>query len=281
MARPTYAEFLKSQGASAEDIKALTEGPSGQAAVRAFDALQAQLERESAARITAETAKQQYDDWFRDEATPEYKRMEQELIVSKANEAKARAAIEAARNQGLADIAKELGYDVVSEKKADQGNVAAPNFDPNKYLTREEILQIAEREGDAIALAQDIAAEHRVLFPDKPLNFRELRKQAVAAKKPVEQFWMETYGVAAAREARAKSEEAANIAKWKAEGAKEKETELVSKFGNPDTRPLSASRSPFAARPQAGRDKQPWEAPDRSDERVRTVAQKLVSQTVQ
>lgn len=275
-------EFLKANGASEEDLKALTEGPHSKSLASAFEKLQAQAEKAEADRVaalaSAAKVKEEYDNWFQNTAIPERQQIENELVAARANEAKAREALKVAQEKGLFNAAKDLGYEE-KDLKNPASNPAPGSFDEKKYFTRDEILAIAQQEGDAIALAQDIAAEHAALFPGQRLNFRELRKEAVSQRKSVEQLWMEKYGVQAARDKKLADERAAEQAKWKAEGAKEKETELVSKYGNPDTRPLSPSVSPFAKRPSSGRDKMPWEQQgDRSEQRVMEATKKVVAQ---
>ena len=64
------------------------------------------------------------------------------------------------------------------------------------------------------------------------------------------------------------------------QGAKEKETELVSRFGNPETRPMVPSKSPFAVRPddKLRADNQPWNKSETQlqNDRISRAAQKLV-----
>jgi len=260
----TFAEYLKSLGASDEDVKALSEGSFASTAKRAFDKLQADLATEHAAREAAEAGRVAYeasvDEWHKTKVIPEYQQMQNELIKVQAEEARAKRVLAAIQERGLIDVAKDLGYDPTppNPNPNPNPNPGTPGFDPNKYLTREQILEIAQGEGEAIAVAQDIAYEHRVLFPDKPLNFRDLRKDAVAAKKSVEQLWMERYGVAAARQAKSDADKAANEARLRKEGA-DAERAKMAEGANPFLRTPVASTSPLAARPATGRDKQPWE----------------------
>lgn len=279
----TYAEFLKSQGATDEEIKILVSP----ASEKAYNALQTSLAASAAAAAKAEKDKTdaigQYDTWYNEQAVPAYKKMEQEAIIAKANEARATAAIRAAQAAGLVDLTKDLGYEVDPEKAAAAARAANPNanFDPSKYVDRDTLLSLVEREGDAIALAQDIAAEHSRLFPGMSLNFRELRKEAVAAKKPVEQLWMEKYKVSDARAAQAKIKQDEYDSRLRKEGADAKATELASRYGDPNQRPLVASNNPFVPRADSGRDKQPWDVPDRSNERVQKATAKVVSSLTQ
>jgi hypothetical protein len=256
----TYAEFLASQGATAEDI-AILNTPIAQKAFAAQDA---------AAQKAIADYKAKADEWYESVAQPNLTKAEadatkarQDAIRVQAEAARLRSLVAASTDESLKQVAKDMGFKLDGTADAPPPpNLApgAPGFDPNKYFTRDDILQIAEREGDAIAIASDIAFEHRQLFPDKPLNFRELRKSAVAAKKPVEQYWMETFGVQAARDARAKSDKEAYDARLIKQGHDAAVTELASQYANPNTVPAGTSSSPFVPRPKAGREKPPWEA---------------------
>lgn len=285
----TLAEYLRSQGASEDDIKALTEGSFSGAANRAFSKLQADLTAESTARAAAESSikdlEQKSQSWYNEQIVPEFEKLRNKTITTEAELAKARTALLTAQKQGLLNVAKDLGYDPESNPTPQNPTAtAAGSFDPNRYFTRDEILQIAQGEGDAIAIAQDIAYEHSRLFPDKPLNFRELRKRAVAAKKPVEQLWMEEFHVADARAAQAKSAHDAELAKAREEGATAERQRLADQYGNPNTRPLAPSSSPFTPRPATGRDKMPWDAPGSSEalsnDRVARATKKVMETVV-
>lgn len=270
---PTYAEFLKANGATEDEIKVMDVGP----ARRAYDAMQSKLEAESSARTAKEAELAKYDEWYQTQALPEYKAMEKASIQNAGEAARYKAMVDKAREQGLIDVAD----DAAAKAAAAATTPAAPaGFDPKNYPTWQDVTTIAEKEGEAIAIASDIAFEHRQLFPDKPLNFREMRRAAVAAKKPVEQFWMEQFGVAAARTARADAERKSHDDALIKQGRDAAVKELADKYGNPDVRPAMPSTSPFAARPDGGRDKSPWEVSDRSSERVQRISQKLTQESL-
>ena len=278
----TYAEYLKSQGASDEDIK-LLDTAIGR---KAYEAMATQAAADAAEKARIEANAKAYEDrvnaWY-EEQNKKVSDTERELVVVKANEARARKALMAAQEQGLLDVAKDLGYEPDKPTTAAAPNLGAPGFDPNRYFTRDEIVEIATREGDAIAIAQDIAAEHRILFPDKPLKFRELRAEAQQKKVSVEQLWMDRFGVAAAREAQAKAARDAEVSKLVAEQVKVKEAEFISRYGNPDARPLAPSTSPLTARPATGREKQPWDlgggetGSNLQQDRVKRATEKVLS----
>src|SRR5262249_43944762 len=94
------------------------------------------------------------------------------------------------------------------------------------------------------------------------------------------------YNLSAAREAAAKKSHDEEIAKWKAEGAKEKETEMVSKYGNPETRPMMPSRQPLfqTKTGDALREgKHPWDQTDGKlqQDRVERATKKLIERQYQ
>jgi hypothetical protein len=135
---------------------------------------------------------------------------------------------------------------------------------------------VADGEGDAIAQAYDIGAEHASLFPGKPLNMRELRREAITRGVSVEQAWQDKFGVPAAREARATAAQAAHDEAVRKEGYEKAREEFANTYGNPGARPPVSSNSPFTPRPTSGRDKQPWEAGDRANDRVRRATNLVV-----
>jgi hypothetical protein len=284
----SFEDYLRSQGASAEDVKALTEGSFSATARRAFDKLQADLAAEVDARKAAEVGAAAYEErvntWFETEG-PKAEAYRNEAITAGAELAKAKAALALAEKKGLIKVAEQLGYKLDDAPPTRTDPSTVPSIDPNKYFTRDEILAIAQKEGEAIATAADIAYEHRVLFPDRPLNFKQLREKAVAAKKSVEQVWMEDFGVTAAREARAKADKDAYEKKLRDEGAAAERERLASEYGNPATRPLATSSNPFAFvhRSDKSREgKQPWDLGGGGDgtrlqsERVQRVTENLI-----
>ena len=101
-------QFLKANGASDDDVKALTEGSFAGAAKRAFDAAFAKAAAAEAAaadavaaRAKAEAAVAETSDWYNNTAMVEYNKMQNEVVAAKANEARARAALTVAQERGL------------------------------------------------------------------------------------------------------------------------------------------------------------------------------------
>lgn len=285
----TYAEYLKSQGASEEDIK-LLDTP---VARRIWEHTERRIVEIAKERDDAKAGATAYEEranaWY-DEQKNNLSSAKAAAATAAAEAARYRAALLTAHKQGMIDIAKDLGF------KPEELEGAAPptppntppssgngGFDPNKYFTREEILTIANGEGEAIAVVADIAGEHATLFPGQRLNFRQLRQEAMAAKKSVEQHWMDKYKVAEAREARAKADKEAHEKSIRDDERKKVETELASKWANPETRPPVTSSSPFAPRPAGNTrsGKQPWETGENfenslANDRVTRATQKVL-----
>lgn len=272
----TYAEYLKSQGASDEDIKVLDTA----IARKAFDKSQADLAAAQAAQAQAVADRTATEDWYRTKAVPEFTAKQNEVIAANANAARYKAALKAAKEQGLVDI--DIEDDGTPPAPPNGAHPPVPGIDTSKFVTMDHLAQVADREGDAIAIAQDIAFQHSQLFPDRPLNFRELRREAVAKRISVEQHWKEKYQVDSAIQARDKKRHDDELAKARDEGAKAERERLAGQF-NPQTATPMPSSSPFTVRKTQGdiRAKQPWEAPSESvlsDDRVSRVARKILTQ---
>jgi len=280
-----YTEYLKSQGATDEDIKTLTAGPAGKAAEAAFDKALADAAEADRLRGIAEADLQKFNKWYTDEANPAYVKMQNELVTERAARAKSDALIKAAQEQGLIQVAENQAADAARAAAAANSGSGANAIDTSKFVTADSLAAqmrpIAEQVGENLAALQDMVLEHSALFPGQRLNVRELRKAAVAAGKPVVEFWEAKYNVPAARDAAAKAEREAYEKKLRDEGAAAAREEFASKFGNPDTRPLMPSSHALAPRPATGRDKQPWEADAGTLERDRvTRAAKHVVETI-
>jgi hypothetical protein len=142
-------------------------------------------------------------------------------------------------------------------QEAERKLSSQPQIDPSKFMTPEQYLE-KQREyaqgqtayfGDIL----EIADEHRELF-GKRISPMELIQKAQEAKKVPRQFWEETYQVTAKRDELAKSreEEKANAIR------KEEREKVIAEFSrNPESRPLSSSKSPFYT--PEGEGKSPWD----------------------
>jgi len=269
----TYAEYLKANGATEDEIKVLDTT----VARRAFDKSQTEAEEARAAAVKLEETMKNYEtrvnQWYQ-ENDSKLKQVQNQAVASAAEAARAKAALMEAQKLGLHDIAKDLGYEVEPPKPA---AAAAPD---DRYLTMEKFQQAGDTFAANLTAMLDAANEHARLFPNVPFNAEALRREAQTQGKTLLPYWEEKYKVREAREQALAKQRDAEIAKWKAEGAKEKETELISRLGNPDMRPLVPSKSPFTVRPddKLRNDNQPWNKSETQlqNDRVTRAAQKLV-----
>lgn len=253
----TYAEYLAENGATAEDIKVL-DVP---AARKVYEA-QLKAAADAAADAADKAAKlQAYDKWYNEVAEPTAAQLKAERDVAKADAEAERARLKELQTAGLIKM---------EEKKNEPVTPPSAAFDPKAHnlVTTDTLRQVASMEGDAIAIMADIQDEHRELFGTR-INARELRKEAIAQNKSLEEVWMSKYNVAAKRTEVAAAAQAARdkkiaddaIAKYRSENE------------NPLTRPATASSNPFTSVKKTGTDGGnviPWQGnqSERSNERV-------------
>jgi hypothetical protein len=269
----TYAEYLKANGATEDEIKVLDTTVSR----RAFDKSQAEAEEARAAATKLEQTMQSYEQrvnsWYQ-ENDEKLKGVQNRAITAEAEAAKARAALLEAQRQGLVNVTKDLGYDPEPAKPA------TPAAVDDRYLTMEKFTAAGDTFAANLTSMLDAANEHARLFPNIPFNAEQLRREAQAQGKTMLPYWEEKYKVRDAREQAAQKQRDNEIAKWKAEGAKEAETKLASLYGNPEMRPMVPSKSPFTVRKDdpMRADNQPWNKSESqlSNDRVTRAAQKLI-----
>lgn len=277
----TYQEYLKQNGATDEDVKLLATP----IAIKAFDAMQAQLAKETSDREKAQKDWTAIDEWYRTQAVPSYEAKQRELVAAQAETARVQQLLKSAQDQGLIELARAAGEppaNVTPPNGTPAAGAAAPDL--SKYATVDSIKQLADSAGEGLADMQDVVLEHMQLFPNQILNVRELRAKALAAHKLFRPYWEETFKVAEARAARTKAAQDAHDQAIRDEATKAERERLASQYGNPETRPLTPSTSPLAARAATGRDKQPWEIGDSnflSGDRVTRTAKHVMEKLVQ
>src|SRR5271166_858847 len=105
----TFAEYLRSQGATDADIAAM-DTP---LARKAFESMEARAAAAEATLNENKTKLSAYEDkvgeYYKTTKEQADKR-DRELMLSRAEAARAKAALMAAQEQGLIDVAKDLGY---------------------------------------------------------------------------------------------------------------------------------------------------------------------------
>ncbi|MGC1478525.1 MAG: hypothetical protein WA804_21945 [Terriglobales bacterium] len=266
----TYAELLAEQGASPEDIK-LLDTP---VARKAYDKMQAQAAEAAAAKQRFEDLHKQNVEW-RTTVETDNQRLLKERDSAKIEAAAATARMAEIQRLGLIEVAEGIEPGSTADKNKPNGDATPPDL--SKYVDRDTLMAVAAQEGDAIAIAQDIAYEHSRLFPDKPLNFRELRREAQTRKVTVESLWMERFGVQAARDAKAAADRATHEKKIADEAITKYKSEHPET--NPLMQPARISATPFTERvpSAAATADHPWKRNDsaKSNERINKVVAHL------
>lgn len=258
----TYAEFLRSQGATDEDVKVL-DTTIGR---KAFEAQQAQVAAEAARiRAEADTAvadyKKKADDWYETVAQPNITKAQQDATKAAAEAARLRSLVASSTDEGLKAVAKEMGYTLEGGGNPPKTPSGEENkIDTSKFVTLENISGALNEAGGNLARMQDMVLEHMQLFPGQRLNVTKLREEAIAAKKSIYDFWEQKYKVS---DARAAAEAAATKAREDAIRKEERDkvvAEYADRAANPNLAPGSSSSNVFVPRAAAGREKAPWEA---------------------
>lgn len=259
-------DILKAQGWSDADIAA-NAAMLGDPKVRAaLEGSYAALESE---RDAFKTENQKWADWHEKEGKPLVDLYEKERTEARAEAASLRERLK---------MAEESGFAPKREEPTQNPNPANPNpaIDPAKYLTHDafktEVGKFAQMEGDAIAIAANLAEEYRYLNPGKSLIEYEaeidgrrltgmvaLRAEALQKKMRLDEYVSQKFDFKGSRqkiadEQRKKAEEAIRA---------DERAKLATQYGDPSQRPLVASRDPFIPRPtnSEGKPVQPWEVP--------------------
>jgi hypothetical protein len=265
----TFAEYLKSKGADDATI-ATMDTPLAREVYEQMTARAAEADEAKRNMKAYETKVNEYYDTTKADAA----KRDRELVLARAEAARHKAAILSLRDQGLVDVAKDMGFD------PEVPPVPAKN-EP-KYVTEESLFPYIDNAGEGLAAMSDAREEHNRLFPTVPFSAQQIRREAVAAKKPFYQYWQEKYGVPAAREAFDKTQKESYEAKLRKEGADAERAKLASEYGNPMTRPATPSTSPFIPRKaDNGQAKQPWgrSEDENSNDRVRRATENVIKRS--
>lgn len=178
-----------------------------------------------------DTAKEQYDkmfaDWEQGEATRE------ELKTAK---------------QALAD----------AEKKLKEVQDKAPNIDPSKVISPEQVDERLNNFGAGqvtyFTEAMDMAHEIEGLLKTR-ISPGTLLKEALAAKKTPKAYAEEKYELVKKREEAAKAAQEAHDNQIR----EETRSKTIAELSNPATRPLADSKDPFFVAKDGDKAKQPWD----------------------
>jgi hypothetical protein len=246
-------EILKSKGFSDDDLKILTPQ------------MRDVLESHYGALETERDTLKQYNDMWANKLETEFN-----PAITKAEQEAAAARLEAATLREQVKIARDYGYltDQNNPPKPPESNPVPDAFDPKKHnlVTRDDVARFADLEGDAIAMAHDLSAEYAELYPGQSLlsyqnaegkrGMRALRAEAIAAKRPLDQYVFEKFKFSDKRAERATAQQQAHDAQV----AKEAIAKHIQEHGgNPNLTIPAASRVPFMPPKPQQQGGQPWE----------------------
>ncbi len=273
MAR-TAEQILKAQGLSDADITAMAPMLTNAAYRAAIENTVNTLETER------DTYKQRDEEWQQNldtQYTPAITRAEQDAHKARMEAAEAREQLK---------IAKEYGYLPEGDAQARADAAAAAvrtaanpqggnqGFNPDDPKFREFANRFSMGEGDAMALYNYVAEEYRLLNGgslndytgrDGKRGMLALRAEALAAKKPIDQYANEKFnwdGKRAEQEAKRRADHDAEVARKAVE-------EYALKHGsNPMTSAPNPSRMPLMpTKVNDGKPVQPWDRPMATAER--------------
>jgi len=252
----TYAEFLKSSGASDEDIK-LLDTP---VARKAYERLEAAVVEKENARVAAEKKTAKYQEWYENEALPYTANVEAKLKTAEATLVGERARLKALQEAGLIEVA--ANDDAARAAAAAAAASGAPTFDPAKFVPREQFNELAVKAADSITLVADLAQEHSALgLP--PVSWRALKSEASAAGQDVETYWKTKFNVDQKRAEKSAAAVAAHEAKIAEQAIAKYKQEHPASAVNPALGFGSPSSNPFTGKvPSASDAQHPWNRSD-------------------
>jgi len=265
---PKLEDVLKAQGLSDEDIAALAPTL---ADPKLRGAIEGRLETYESERTSFMAENQAWAEYNEQHFKPEIAKREQEAL-----DARTRAATLAERLK----MAEEKGFAPAREEPVVKTPDPAAAFDPKAHnlITRDDIGRFADIEGEAIAMANDLSEEYRMLTGNSILSYtartqdgrelrgmRALREEAKTAKQNLDVYITQKFDFAGKRAAIAEKQ---RLAAEEAIRADER-TKMAAQYGNPNTRQLLPSKEPFIPKPRTADSKPPWEIPSRERQRAR------------
>ena len=243
-------EILKARGYTDDELTAMQTllTPKFCTALEAED-----LERE---RIQAEATKYKADldattTWYHQEAVPALNKALNDATTARGEAAAVAARLKAMQDYGLARVAENQDDPNKNKPVVKSGEELPSGFDPAKYVSADTFLQTTDRFGEAIAVATDIAEDHRDLFGSRlPGGVTGLRKEYQEAVKShrfqgdLRAFWENKFNVQVKQTERSQAARQKELDDY----ANTKIAEKMSEMGNPMTRTLVQSRNPFTAK---------------------------------
>jgi hypothetical protein len=251
---------------------------------------------ESLGTITSErdALKARDEEWNR-KLTEEYN-----PAIAKAEKEAADARLRAVTFEEQVKIAKDYGYlagdeaERRSAEAAERAKLAAGgqpgSYDPKRHPTFDDVAKFADAEGEAIAMASDLAQEYRY-YTGKDLyeyetqmngqtlrGMRAIRQEAKLARKPLDQFVAEKFDFRGARQRKTEEAQKAHDEQIRKEAIESTRREMAEKYGNPNMAQPIPSHAPFLLTKKAD-GKQPWEktAQERKVARIQNAMQVQVA----
>lgn len=265
----TYAELLKSQGATDDDIKILATP----LAERVYAKQQSDLATAQAAADKATKQAAAYQEWYNTQALPYLSDVESKLKVSEATLTGERARLKALQDAGLIEVAEQSEAEKLAAVEA--AKRGAPTFDPTKFVPREQFNELAVKAADSITLVADLAQEHASLgLP--AVSWRALKAEAAAASQDVETYWKAKFNVDAKRSERDLAVKAAYEKKVGEDAVAKYRQEHPASGVNPALGFGGPSVNPFTGKvPSASDATQPWARSD--SEKVNSRINKVLA----
>lgn len=286
-------ETLKANGASDADLEALTPLLSNEVFVKTVEkdlsAVAEEREKSRLAEIARKDAEEkyvkanssleEYNKWYKEQAEPAFEAIRKDAVSAREEASKYRERLKAAKDYGFSDLTDP---DPVTTPVTVADPVKVDLPDLTKYVTVDDFQNNVKSFGDmygrAVAMATDIAEEHRELFGSR-INMSALRDKAVAEGKSLDEMWNREYDVKGARDKRqviAKEAEEKKHQEFIESIRKEEREKVISQMGNPATRDPMPSRYPVFQVKEKG--DLPWKTGDRSVDRVGKVMTTLAKQ---
>jgi hypothetical protein len=283
-------DILKARGYTEEELTGLATMLNDPKFVGALEAEDAERER-----ITLEHQKAQADlaattKWYHEEAVPTLNKALGDATLARSERAKLEAQIKAEQDYGMRRVATQDNQPPQTQQTQQPPNGQQSGQNPfeqtdQRYITSETFKEAFNQTGTAIAMAQDIADDHRDLFGKRiDGGVGGLRQKYLAASETgfrgtLRQFWEKEYNVDQKRAELAQKEREAHDTSIR----QDERTKVMSEFANPMTRSPESSRSPFMRKVIAGGTsdgKQPWErgtVEQRRSERVVKFGTKVLT----
>jgi hypothetical protein len=278
----TLEELLKAEGWTDVDLaaqSALLNDPKFRGALeKQYGALETQVN-------SYKTENAAWAEWHEKHGKPTIELYEKEAVDAKALAASLETRLKEAEKNGFAPRRED------SNPNPNPAPVAAQPepFDPKKHklVTEDDVAKFADAEGRAIAMASDLSAEYSHLTGGQSLfdysteidgrtlrGMTALRQEAIAAKQPLDQYVAGKFDFAGKRKA------ISDAQRQKAEDAirADERSKIIGQYGDPNTRPLMASKEPFMPRPAGDKAVQPWDVPAQ-DRRAGRLERAMQSQS--